>query len=739
KAPVGPVSNAASTAAAINETVIGTTTYDLQSNAGMQRRLIRHANGEMSAVWTWSPNLDATWATRGTGYNFFDGTNWGANPTAAIESIRTGWPSISILNGTDEVVFAHDPAADVLVRNSRSGIGSGAWNQAVFNNLDVQLWNKVATGGPGDNTLHVIGLTAPTGGTAMGTLYQGLDGALLYNRSFDNGATWNIQNLLLPGIDTFNFVGLSADAYSIDARGNTIAVVQGAVATGVQLWKSTDNGSTWTMTDVLPQDVPKFDETVDFVDGTIAAAMRSSGGSVHVLLDNNDKAHVFYGNMLIANPTVNDGNLTFFPGTNGIMYWNEDFGKLDPVAISGATDQDGDGTLNSIVALASYGFKGLSSYPTAGIDANGDVYVVFSAIREDLDNSIQTYRHIFGITTADDGCSWSEAVDLTGSAINDFSECVFPSMARRVDNQVHLVYQKDFEPGIAVNGDMDATTNNDIVYLEADLTDFSSTLGACPTGIAGDTLFCAGGGATQTLEAICGTAWNWSTGETTQSISVNTTGVFVVTTTTPCGTVTDTLVVVAPGVGPNVTIQPSANELCPGDAGTLTASVNVAGTNFLWSTGATSATTNINAPGTYTVTATNCGGSTVSSITITQPTGPPAAVINGPISICTGQTITLSAQIVTGGSYLWSTGDVTNTTSVSAAGTYTVTVTNCGGTSTATTTVTTETLPTAQVTAQGGVLTACEGDNVTLIASGGASYVWSNGDTSATIVLNDPA
>ena len=47
-------------------------------------------------------------------------------------------------------------------------------------------------------------------------------------------------------------------------------------------------------------------------------------------------------------------------------------------------------------------------------------------------------------------------------------ECVFASMNPVVDNKVRIVYQKDFEPGLAVRGDEDMVDLNEIIYLVID-------------------------------------------------------------------------------------------------------------------------------------------------------------------------------------------------------------------------------------------------------------------------------
>ena len=53
------------------ETVIGESFYDLQTNAAVQNRLLRHDDGTTSGGMTWS-NEVANFTVRGTAYNYED-------------------------------------------------------------------------------------------------------------------------------------------------------------------------------------------------------------------------------------------------------------------------------------------------------------------------------------------------------------------------------------------------------------------------------------------------------------------------------------------------------------------------------------------------------------------------------------------------------------------------------------------------------------------------------------------
>lgn len=736
QAQLNQASNYTNAARAINESVIGNTKYDLQTNAAIQRRIINHGNGDISAIWTYSP--DNTWVTRGTGYNFYDGTTWGAQPTTIVESVRTGWPNIGVTSSNKELIITHDPDADELVQNDRGTAGSGAWNETILSPLDVELWSKMAIGGSSGNTVHLLGLTTPTtvaSGTP-GTLYNGMDGALLYYRSQNGGQTWDIVDFQLPMLDSNFYEGVSADAYSIDAKGNTVAVVVSTLGHGIQMWKSTDNGDTWTRTSIVTPPTWKFDDATTFIPSVFDSAWYGADGTSHVLIDQNDKVHVWFGRMFIANATLGDGLINFFPFQNGIEYWNENFGNRDPLTIAGALDINGNGALDipDQTWLANYGLKGLAGYPSAGIDGQGDLYVVYTAVKEDADNLAQKYRRIYGVKSSDGGCTWTTPLDLTSDVSHDFDECIYPSVARHVDSKVHLVYQRDFEPGLAVNGDEDPPVTNDIIYLSVDVTDFNTTAFACASGIStsGSTTFCAGD--TLTLEAFCGQSYAWSSGQTSQSIQVTSYGQYILSTTTACGVLTDTVTLSPPLTGPSININGSNGlELCPGDSTTLTATTSATSVSYLWSTGSTTASTTVTATGTYTVSATDCGGTTVQNITVGVP-GPPSSTISGPATVCAGQTYTLTVAPVSGGSYVWFNGVTGNTiTLTDTTGSFPVNVSNCGGSTVVSFTVGLEPAPIPSVSANGG-LEFCDGDNVTLTGVGGATYRWAgpNGFTSTS-------
>lgn len=453
-----PYTSATATAFDPNETVIGETDYDLQTNSSVQNRIVKNEDGTISAVWTYGASGQGpAFNGRGTGYNYFDGSNWGNIPTARLESKRTGWPSVDYSSGVGEIVMSH-MFMENPVQLKRATMGTGSWNEIERTDVPPTSWPRTVIGGTNGTTLHMIAITLPTGN--QGTVYHGQDGALLYSRSLDGGNNWDVENQLLSDLDSSNYYAFGGDAYALAKPiGDTVAFVMGDGFTDVLLMKSTDNGDNWTKTVISQFPYPLFDETTTLVNDT----PMSCDGSVAVVLDQNGMAHVFWGAMRVLNENLTDAQTTYFPGTNGLLYWNESFGSNAPVTITGAQDINGNQTLDILAEIGIY-YTSLSSMPSAAVGEDGTIYVSYSAVDETLNNGSQNYRHIYVIKSTDGGANWSEPVDVT--PFDEFAECVFPSLAPQVDDYLHMVYQRDFEPGLAVQGDMDAYGTNDIVYLK---------------------------------------------------------------------------------------------------------------------------------------------------------------------------------------------------------------------------------------------------------------------------------
>ncbi|MDZ7634078.1 MAG: hypothetical protein U5L72_06415 [Bacteroidales bacterium] len=143
----------------------------------------------------------------------------------------------------------------------------------------------------------------------------------------------------------------------------------------------------------------------------------------------------------------------------------------------------------------------------------------------------------------------------------------------------------------------------------------------------------------------------------------------------------------------------------------------------------------------YRVNATNCSVSSDQSAaaTLTINANPPQPVItaDGPLTFCSGEDVILTAP--ESSSYLWSTGAITRSITVTATGNFTVQVTNaagCQSVTSATTAVIVNALPSRPTITPSGSVNICTGSSQTLTSSVGVSYLWSNGATTQSISVN---
>lgn len=255
---------------------------------------------------------------------------------------------------------------------------------------------------------------------------------------------------------------------------------------------------------------------------------------------------------------------------------------------------------------------------------------------------------------------------------------------------------------------------------------------------AGPLTFCEGNSVTlNTTTSAQGASYLWSNGATTSSITATTSGTYTVTVTSARGctrTVSKTVV-----VNPNPSqpvITPSATSFCTGSNGvSLQASQ---ATSYNWSNGANTQSINVVFGGTYTVTVSDANQCTASAVAVTvtenTPTVPTIAA-SGATTFCTGGSVTLSVATPSNyASFNWNNSATTDTVNVTATGTYSVTTTDNNGCTAVSNTITTNVsnAPTPTISANGAT-TFCDGDTVTLSATAGDTYTWSNNATTQSI------
>jgi hypothetical protein len=440
-----------------DETQIGTTFYDRQTNASLSNRFYRYQDGKMAYVWTRGITSAGDWPDKGTAYNYYDGTEWEMEPSLRIESVRTGYPTYAPLGANGEIVVSQDSANLQICKREQKG--TGTWIESSLAGppgLNL-ICPKVVTNGTDRNTIHLL--------AASDNVWLGQSQALLYSRSQDGGLTWEISCMVIPGTGADSYSGIEGDEYSwAEPRANTLAFLVSSRWHDMFMMKSTDNGDTWTKTVIWQHPYPMWNWSSTITTDTIWCPESSS-----IAMDYQGNAHVAFGIGRVAHTAAGTA-YSFWPYTDGIGYWNEDMppftnanqhkalctypGYLveDVNLIGWMQDMNGDGVITLIDPPYSYNPQiGMSTMPSITLDDNQGVFIAWASLMEDKDNLIFNYKHIWMRASNDWSQTWSGFYDPTSSPIHSFDECILPQLSANSDDNIYLAYNADDGPGLALS------------------------------------------------------------------------------------------------------------------------------------------------------------------------------------------------------------------------------------------------------------------------------------------------
>ncbi|GAB5553520.1 MAG: hypothetical protein Sapg2KO_31110 [Saprospiraceae bacterium] len=249
--------------------------------------------------------------------------------------------------------------------------------------------------------------------------------------------------------------------------------------------------------------------------------------------------------------------------------------------------------------------------------------------------------------------------------------------------------------------------------------------------ITGIDYICEGG--TTFLTADAQLDYLWSTGDTTESITVDMAGTYEVSVTGNNGCTGDGSFMVGQRINPIPAIV-GDTVLCPGEITSLNSVDNF--TTYNWSTGSIQDTTPVDQPGIIMLSVVDSfgcpGENTINVIELIAP----VPLITGDTAFCEGDSTTLSAEagFVT---YAWPDGSTDLDFTALNGGQITLTVTDvngCEGTNALT--LDERAAPVPQIT---GDTAFCANESGVIRAPiGFTAYSWSNGQTSRAIEIFDP-
>ena len=237
-----------------------------------------------------------------------------------------------------------------------------------------------------------------------------------------------------------------------------------------------------------------------------------------------------------------------------------------------------------------------------------------------------------------------------------------------------------------------------------------------------------------------GYTFAWTGGGTGTSVSNLSSGSYTVTVTDSKGcTATKAFSVSQPTqITSNVNTTNAGCGVANGTA-SVTATGGTAGYSYLWSNGQTTNTINNLALGTYTVTITDSKNCTVANSTNVNGSALFAVSKSTVNNKCFGDNSGSASVSVSGGtpsySYDWSNGGTNSSIANVAAGTYFLTTTDGSGCAKTDTIVITQPTSLSAITTSVNANCAANNGNASATISGGTptySYVWNNGQTSAT-------
>lgn len=691
--------------------------------------------------------------------------------------------------GMDGVVFKMDPNLSGLIWSTY--LGGSADDGCYALTLD-NLQNVYTTGGTGSSNF-------PTTAGTISTVYNGgvtdgfisklkNDGSALLNSTFV-GTVFYDQSFLIQ-LDNFDNV------YIIGQSEGNMPVTAGVYSNANSkqfIWKVDNSLSTILLSTIF---------------GNGSGTVNISPSAFLVDICGNIYACGWGGNLLTSSPTVGlpitpgafqtttDGYnfylLVLSPNAASLLYATYFGGGLSREHVDGGTSRfDKKGIVYHAVCAGCGGNDDFpvtpGSWPNTGSDVNHN--------SQDNNCNMGVFKFDFQAAGVNANASISpndtlcpgDAVTFNNSSSNalnylwDFGDGTPTS---NLASPTHTYPNPGTYPITLIAFDSTGCILSDTSYL-------SITVAPFPTvNLGSDLVFCQT--PHQLLDAgTSGTIYNWSTGQTTQTVFADSAGTYWVEVSNGHCSAYDSVliqeIILNPDLGNDTNLcagqsilldvfEPGLTYLWSTGSTTPSITVNTPGTywvtvfsapcsktdtiqinyiaypvvslppaiiicpndsvnldpgsgamSYLWSTGDTTPTIYASNPGTYVVTASNFQCSTSDSIVALQIVIPH---FTNDTTLCAGQLLPLNV-FYPGASYLWSTGATTSSINVLTAGTYWVTVTASGCTQSDTINVNYLNYPIVNLSP---AITICPGDSVLLDAGSPATaYAWSVGDTTQTI------
>ena len=443
---------------------IGTTWYDYQHNGSTSRQIALDELGCAHIVWM--NGLASGAAQRHIFYNYFDAGAVGFTSGVQISSYRSGYTTLDVNASNIPVAFFHS---------------------TVDSTMPCCAWDALYQAGAFLTTIYPFpvpprGLTWPHGvvdnqGYYHSTQQTNPNTQLYYSRSENAGA-----NFIVP-IGITGSSGMAAVSQTMAASPVSNKVAIGYTRPLTTSWINEDvyyfesvDGVTWNFNN--PVNITNFGQPGHPMTNDVRA-----WSTVNMIYDYNDNLHITY-------PSIK--NQTTLTGESIIWHWSEATGHTKVVGeleFSGPIAYNDPGAWHSCWDL-----------PCFGIDDAGILYVSWEQCTTPGDSSFGGYGNwdVFVSYSEDDGETWMAPVNITDSQTPSGAPgfCMsegWPTMAKKVDDYLHIEYIEDKDAG-GIPQNEGTWTENPVIYHKVPVADILTDISVVLTPATTPIVIPAGGG-----------------------------------------------------------------------------------------------------------------------------------------------------------------------------------------------------------------------------------------------------
>jgi len=444
----------------------GTSWYDYQHNGSTSHQIALDGLGNVHLVWMNGMESGAT--NRHIFYNFFQNGSFISTVGYQISTYRSGYTTLDLNANNIPVAFYH-----ATVDSNRGVCGwDAAYGTGAFINTVIPM--------PPDNR----GLTWPHGtvdhqGYIHAVMQTNPNTVLYYTRSTNGGQTFTVP------VSIANTTGMAAVSQTMAASpvDNKVAIVfTHPLTTGWQdenvFYFESDASGIFNFTNPAVN-ITNFGSPGHPMYSTVRAWT-----TCHAIYDDSGNLHIAYSTLPYPATTP--------VGAGIIWHWSQ---------ATGHTKVAGDLTFDNTIAHNDPGAWHLCyDLPTFGYDADGVLYCTWEQCTTPGDSSAGGFGNfdVYVTYSEDNGATWMAPVNVTDthSPLAPAGLCMseaWPSMAKSVDDYLHIFYIQDKDAGGVVQSE-GTWTQNPVIYQCVPVADIQTDLTVELVPVSPPVIIPAGGG-----------------------------------------------------------------------------------------------------------------------------------------------------------------------------------------------------------------------------------------------------